>query len=139
MELAPGLQLVQAFKLIAELEYWAAPHTSSASRPPFVVWRLAHSEGAKLVDAEIADHVRNVIRARTLEWELRRTGKNWLLAPKRFLEIEDSRRFRLYSEALSYLERADPEFGIRANDELRMIAADISGWASTKQASREHR
>ena len=122
---SPGRELLDALRSVVELEYWAAPHTTNPSRAPLVVWRYVQLDGIEQLASEATQIVERVLANRSVQWELRKVGRNWLLAPKKFLDLEDSGGFRTYPEVLEYLENSDPKFGEIANADLCEITTQV--------------
>lgn len=133
---SPGLEFLDALRSVVELEYWAAPHTTSASRTPLVVWRYVQLDGIEQLVSEATQIIEHVLANRGVQWELRKAGRNWLLAPKKFLDLEDSGGFRTYPEVLEYLENSDPKFGEIANTDLCEIAMQVRD--ALKELTRQH-
>lgn len=122
--ISAGEEFLAALTTLVELEFMSTPHVSSV-RAPFVVFRYASSASpeAALLATEA---IQGALAGRVASWELRKAGRNWLLATQRFLELEDSGRFRTYPEALDYLAAVDPGFTESAAADLRAIAKSIS-------------
>lgn len=122
----PASELMDAIRAVVDLDFFRMPAESSASELPLLVWRYAKEKGAEQLIAEINSIIESAIQRWRVEWQFRYSGRNWVLAPKRFLELEDSGRFRLYPEILRHLETVDPDLTRRANADLAEIVGKVT-------------
>jgi hypothetical protein len=118
----PAEELIDAIHKAAELEFWRRPDSIQTSRVPLIIWRYAQKpESVPLVNT-ITSLLLEALSNRRVPWELREPGRNWVLAPQQFFQIEDSGRFRLFPEILNFLEETDPDLGSKTNQDLREIS-----------------
>lgn len=87
-------------------------YPESRSFPPVVVWRY------KTPSAHIAEKLSRAVESfrGTIEWRLDTERTNWVLCPSRVHNRDD----------VMHLHDSEPEYGIRANAELRELAEHIS-------------
>jgi hypothetical protein len=119
------LMLRQELLRVIELEQYGTPQDWSGSRAPFVVWRCTPAAEAEPAAEEITRHFTSTLSNRRIEWDLRKQRRNWLLAPRRYFDLEESGAFRMYTEIFEHLEKTDPELGRLANQDIREIAARV--------------
>jgi len=124
-EKGPAMELLDAIRSVADVEFFRAPYATSTSELPLLVWRYANKGVPERLIAAIHEIIESAIKGRRVEWLLRYVGRNWVLAPKRFVELEDSNAFRLYPEILRHLERTDPNFTQLSNVDLQEISRQV--------------
>ncbi len=120
----PVLDVLEEIAAIHNFTYW--PHSGACgeelSTPP-VLW-LRYEEPSE----EIASLLRRAVSTfRGQErWELLTTpGLRWALMPARIREHADLHGCIGHLDAAGELKESDPEFGKRANAELRALAEHI--------------
>jgi hypothetical protein len=135
----PARELIEALHSAAELEFWRVPETNFVQRVPLTIWRYAREAENRLHIDSVTELLTEACQNRRILWEIRppgKAGRNWVLAPKKFLEIEDSGRFRLFPEILDHLEEAEPDLGSAANADLRDIAgcfvSTLTAWRNAQ-------
>lgn len=120
-----GFEIIDVLKTWGELEWVrckaADGKDERLSRPPFSVWRYKqrHPELESSIVKAVESFQGNV------EWEIKFTGKNWVIAPQRLHEIQEVRGYRTDGEALRALAKEDPEFGKQANYDVPALANKI--------------
>ena len=128
------IDVLERFSKLSWFRYSASNDPIQLKYPPVNVWRydtdLMVNEDIKLVENMICDAVSsfqgNVI------WVVFFSGRNWVLVPKRVKDLEDDGKYSVDTELLTILARDDPDFGLKANDDLPVLAKHIEGYLSQK-------
>lgn len=121
----PASELIDAIRSVTDLEFFRMPTEPSTSELPLLVWRYSKKEGTEQLIAEINAIIESAIQQQRVEWQFRYSGRNWVLAPKRFHELEDAGTFRLYPEILRHLESVEPDLTRLSNIDLMEIARKV--------------
>lgn len=121
----PASELIDAIRSVTDLEFFRMPTEPSTSELPLLVWRYSKKEGTEQLIAEINAIIESAIQQQRVEWQFRYSGRNWVLAPKRFHELEDAGTFRLYQEILRHLESVEPDLTRLSNIDLTEIARKV--------------
>jgi hypothetical protein len=121
----PAIELIDAIRSIVDLEFFRVSSEPSTSELPLLVWRYAKKEGTERLVAEINSIIERAIQRQRVEWELRYRGRNWVLASRRFHELEDAGSFRLFPQILRHLESVDPDLARLSNIDLVEIADKV--------------
>jgi hypothetical protein len=117
--------IMQVLKEIDDFEWGCRRPSSSAAGnelayPPIIAWRYKEPTPDK------ADLLRRLVGSfqGTIQWELEFSPKPraWVLMPSRINEYTRAHRLRGGLDAAKQLMVKDPDFGIRANAELRLLA-----------------
>ncbi len=118
-------EIIEVLKEFADIEHWMALPSNEGgddlTHPPIVTWRYKQrsSELAGILNRAISSF------AGTMGWDLTITDRNWSLKPSRITEYAKMHGCTGTLSAARELKIAEPEFGIRANAELRRLAEHI--------------
>jgi len=116
--------LIELLKEIGELAWAGWPSERLTGReltyPPIITWRYKEPTPEK---AELLRRLVGSFRG-TIQWELEFSPKPraWVLVPSRINEYTRAHRLLGGFDAAEKLMKKDPDFGIRANAELRLLA-----------------
>ena len=128
------IDVLERFLVLAWFRYGAVKSSDQNQYPPIVIWRYD-------TDVMVADDIRLAENAITtavesflgnVNWVLYFSGRNWVLVPKRFKDMEDTGEYRSDTEILTMLAEDDPNFGLKANSDLPALAKCIEGYLSKK-------
>jgi hypothetical protein len=61
-----------------------------------------------------------------IEWSLKYTGRNWVLAPIKVIQLEESGRFRTDGEVNRHIAQEEPDFFTKAHVDLVEIANAVA-------------
>ncbi|MBR8826988.1 MAG: hypothetical protein DSM107014_03620 [Gomphosphaeria aponina SAG 52.96 = DSM 107014] len=127
-----GLEIMEVLQTLGELEWGrcrAVLHTQDLSDPPLTVWRYKkrNLQLESLIVQAVESFQGNV------EWKIEFTGKNWVIAPKKLQEFQEERGYRRDVEALNALAKEEPEFGMKANLDVPVLAEKIKQTVSVFQ------
>src|SRR6266446_2272224 len=118
--------IVDILKEIGDLAHWTlrpAPEACGGRHacPPIITWRYKHPSD------ELADFFRRVVGAfaGTISWEFSATHEVWSLMPSRIREYSKSHGDVGGLAVAKQFMEMEPDFGIRANAELPLLAAFI--------------
>jgi hypothetical protein len=118
--------IIQVLKEISEIEHWmrlpaAEGSVEALSLAPIITWRYKQPsiELAAMLNAAISTF------AGTIAWDLTITDRNWSLKPSRLAEYARVHGCTGTFTAARELKNSEPEFGMRANGELRQLAEHI--------------
>ena len=120
-----GREVLNLLESFGEIE-WARWGTIDGNEenlkfPPVVVWRYKkRDENLERLIVEAVNSFHG-----NVQWEIRLTTRNWIVTPKRVLQIMDERQYYRGSQAIVALANEAPEFGEKANEDLPRIAAHI--------------
>jgi hypothetical protein len=123
---SPAVELIERVRSVTDLEFFRVPAEPGRSELPLLIWRYAKKEGAVTLIPQISAIIESAIQHQRVEWQFRYSGRNWVLAPKRFHELEESGRFRQYPEILRHLESTDPDLTRLSNIDLAEIVKNAA-------------
>ena len=101
--------------------------------PPVIVWR--YKEPNPKIEQAIVDAVNSF--PGSVDWEIRFSGRNWIIAPRRVREFRETRDFRIDVEALRVLADEEPKLGEMANKDIPRLAEHIRKTIEAKIISPE--
>lgn len=98
------------------------------ARPPLVVWRFSEPR-----PVEFGDRLRCIVEAddRMVDWLFDTSRRNWVLVPSRVMEEKRRQGFAVEAQAVSVLEREDPEFSKRSVNDFGRILRALEQLAET--------
>jgi hypothetical protein len=118
--------VIDLLQEIADVEHWTClPHSGASgdelTLPPIITWRF------KKPSTELAGFIHSVISTfrGALTWEFSAAKRNWSLMPARIREFARARGYSGTLTAAEELKKTEPEVGIRANADLRLLAAHL--------------
>ncbi|ANJ67312.1 hypothetical protein A9404_07875 [Halothiobacillus diazotrophicus] len=126
-----GREVIDVLERFFVLEWFrvaVSKSTRDYNYPPVMAWRYAVHSMKREDITEAEEKVATAVRAfqGKVDWVVWFSGKNWVLLPARVKELEDSGLYLSDSEIVAYLGEMDPEFGVRANNDLPMLAKFMS-------------
>jgi len=117
------MDVLQEVAPIAHFTFWPASDASGEdlSTPPIIWWTYEQPS------EELAEFLRRVISTFQggLAWDLSTKVRRWLLMPARIREYAESHGCDGGLVTAAKLKVAEPDFGKRANAELRLLAEHI--------------
>lgn len=126
------VEIVKVLRILAELEWWSfapAPdgNCEDLCSPPFIVWRHKHKTLA------LAEFFAEAVQSFSgcVRWEFIVSDRNFLLQPARIREYAKANNLLGDWPAAKELSKIDPDFGKRANAELKLLAEHIAKAAAT--------
>lgn len=126
-----GREVIDVLESFFVLE-WFRSAVSKSTRdynyPPVIVWRYAAHSMRQEDITKAEEKVVTAVKAfqGDVDWVVYFSGKNWVLLPARVKELEDSGLYLSDSEIVAELGEMDPEFGVRANNDLPLLAKYMS-------------
>src|SRR3984957_1237690 len=118
--------VIDVLEEIADVEHWTClPHSGASgdelTLPPIIPWRF------KKPSPDLAAFIHGAISTfrGTLTWEFSATKRNWSLMPARIREYARAREYSGTLTAAEELKKTEPEVGIRAHADLRLLAAHL--------------
>lgn len=130
--------IIDALQFVSPIATWTVvpeqvEFGAKSSHPPFVAWRYQQPS------TQVAHFLRGAISTfpGTTPWEFVTVRPRWLLMPARIAEYAKLHRCDGGLIAAAKLKAADPEFGIRANVELGLLADFIRLQWETNRKGRE--
>jgi hypothetical protein len=115
--------VLQELAPIAHFTFWPPRDAcgEELSTPPIVWWTYQQPP------EELAEFLRQVVGTfqGTVKWEVLATGRRWILMPARIREYAELHGCNGDLIAAAELKSAEPDFGKRANAELRFLAEHI--------------
>jgi hypothetical protein len=128
-----GTEIIDVIRQFGALEWgrWSPlveGREEKLAQPPVIIWRYKdHNETLeRLIEEAVHSFKGNV------EWEMRRPGRNWVIAPVHVREFYQQGGFRVDVEAHKALADQDPSFGVNANSDLPRLAEHIRTFVSSK-------
>ncbi|GBF82220.1 hypothetical protein [Aphanothece sacrum] len=125
MKTITGLEILEILEILGELEWVRCSATRGKAdrleRSPFVVWRY------KTRDINLESLLIKAVESfrGNVEWEIKFTGKNWLIAPKLLEKFQQERDYKKDVDALKAISIEFPEFCQQANEDVPALAAKI--------------
>jgi hypothetical protein len=117
------LESLRAVAPIAHFTIWPTQDARGAelSTPPIIAWR--YHQPTK----QLAEFLRQAIMRfqGLIEWEVLVKGERWILLPARIRQYEERQGCNGLLLAAAELQVTEPDFGIRANAESRLLAEHI--------------
>ncbi|QDD65619.1 hypothetical protein EJD96_16365 [Herbaspirillum seropedicae] len=121
-----GREIIDVLEKYSVLDWYRYPNyveDSAARRSATVVWRFdaqrTNSERITLIESAIRSALSSAVN---VEWDLRYNGRNWILAPEVFVQLELTGKFKKESEVCEKIIRDFPSFFSLAFDDLPLIA-----------------
>jgi hypothetical protein len=131
------VDIIRVLMQIEELDFWSKCPIDDATDeelayPPKVIWRFKYPSPA------LAEFFRETVAGfpGTIRWEFKATERNWGLMPAHVGEYSRAHNLGGERPAAAELKIKDPDFGKRANAELRLLAEHIAKAAATAVISR---
>jgi hypothetical protein len=125
-----GREFIDELEKNAALEWYRYPRSEievGGSASAVVVWRFDTNQTSNERIIQINAVIRSALDTVTnFEWDLKYTGRNWMLAPVKFLKLEESGRFRNDGEVRSYIAQEEPDFFTKAHADLLEIANAVA-------------
>jgi hypothetical protein len=121
-----GRELIDVLERIAALEWYRYPKYDSATSAS-VVWRFDSNQTKSEQIVQIIEEIRSALNVVVNnEWSLKYTGRNWVLAPVKVVQLEESGRFRTDGEVNSHIAQEEPDFFTKAHVDLVEIASAVA-------------
>ncbi|MGK7945789.1 MAG: hypothetical protein AB4058_15105 [Microcystaceae cyanobacterium] len=125
MKTITGLEILEILQQLGELEWVRCGATRGQThkfdRPPFIAWRY------KTRDLNLESLFIQAVESFQghVEWEIKFTGKNWLIAPKFMEKFQQERGYKQDIAAMKALSVEFPEFCQKANQDVPALATKI--------------
>jgi hypothetical protein len=85
-----GRELIDVLERIAALEWYRYSKYDSATSAA-VVWRFDSNQANSEQVLQVIEVIRSALDAvANIEWSLKYTGRNWVLAPSKVIQLEES-------------------------------------------------
>lgn len=121
-----GRELIDVLERIASLEWYRYSKYDSATSAG-VVWRFDSNRTNSEQAIQIIEAIQSALDAvANIEWSLKYTGRNWVLAPIKVIQLEESGRFRTDGEVNNHIAQEEPDFFIKAHVDLVEIAKAVA-------------
>lgn len=125
-----GAELIDILERIAVLEWYGYSRYERGGKKPTsagVVWRFDSNRTNNEQVIQIIEMIRSaLIDAANIEWGLKYTGRNWVLAPTKIFQLEESGEFKNDGEVDSYIVKNDPDFFTKAHEDLIKISNAVA-------------
>lgn len=121
-----GRELIDALEQVSVLEWYRYSRYEQCVSIPTsatVAWRFDSNRTSNERAAKVVEVIQSVINtAAGIEWCLNYTGRNWVLAPAKVIQLEETGRFGNDGEVNKHIAQHDPMFFTRAHNDLLRIS-----------------
>ncbi|MCX0274642.1 hypothetical protein NLM24_28925 [Nocardia zapadnayensis] len=122
------IKLLKNFGNVEWYRHAGGLNDDGTSRPPLVVWRFSEPR-----PMDFKDKLHGIVEAddREIDWLFDTSRRNWVLVPSRVMEEKNRHGFAVEAQAVSLLEREDPEFCQRSVSDFERILRALDQLAGT--------